>query len=123
MPGISGVGISFGADRIYDVLNTLDLYPHESVEQTQVLFINFGEEEVSCCLPIATQLRNNGVFTEVFPDNTKMKKQMNYANAKQIPFVVIAGENEIKEGKLTLKNMVTGEQSLLTKEELIAQFQ
>jgi len=93
MPGISGVGISF------------------------------GEEEVSYCLPIATQLRNNGVFTEVFPDNTKMKKQMNYANAKQIPFVVIAGENEIKEGKLTLKNMVTGEQSLLTKEELIAQFQ
>ena len=123
MPGISGVGISFGADRIYDVLNTLDLYPRESVEQTQVLFINFGEEEVSYCLPIATQLRNNGVFTEVFPDNTKMKKQMNYANAKQIPFVVIAGENEIKEGKLTLKNMVTGEQSLLTKEELIAQFQ
>lgn len=123
MPGISGVGISFGADRIYDVLNTLDLYPRESVEQTQVLFINFGEEEVSYCLPIAIQLRNNGVFTEVFPDNTKMKKQMNYANAKQIPFVVIAGENEIKEGKLTLKNMVTGEQSLLTKEELIAQFQ
>ena len=123
MPGISGVGISFGADRIYDVLNTLDLYPRESVEQTQVLFINFGEKEVSYCLPIATQLRNNGVFTEVFPDNTKMKKQMNYANAKQIPFVVIAGENEIKEGKLTLKNMVTGEQSLLTKEELIAQFQ
>ena len=123
MPGISGVGISFGADRIYDVLNTLELYPRESVEQTQVLFINFGEEEVSYCLPISTQLRNNGVFTEVFPDNTKMKKQMNYANAKQIPFVVIAGENEIKEGKLTLKNMVTGEQSLLTKEELIAQFQ
>lgn len=123
MPGTSGVGISFGADRIYDVLNTLDLYPRESVEQTQVLFINFGEEEVSYCLPISTQLRNNGVFTEVFPDNTKMKKQMNYANAKQIPFVVIAGENEIKEGKLTLKNMVTGEQSLLTKEELIAQFQ
>ena len=123
MPGISGVGISFGADRIYDVLNTLDLYPRESVEQTQVLFINFGEEEVSYCLPISTQLRNNGVFTEVFPDNTKMKKQMNYANTKQIPFVVIAGENEIKEGKLTLKNMVTGEQSLLTKEELIAQFQ
>ena len=123
MPGISGVGISFGADRIYDVLNTLDLYPRESVEQTQVLFINFGEEEVSYCLPISTQLRNNGVFTEVFPDNTKMKKQMNYANAKQIPFVVITGENEIKEGKLTLKNMVTGEQSLLTKEELIAQFQ
>ena len=123
MPGISGVGISFGADRIYDVLNTLDLYPRESVELTQVLFINFGEEEVSYCLPIAIQLRNNGVFTEVFPDNTKMKKQMNYANAKQIPFVVIAGENEIKEGKLTLKNMVTGEQSLLTKEELIAQFQ
>lgn len=123
MPGISGVGISFGADRIYDVLNTLDLYPRESVEQTQVLFINFGEEEVSYCLPISTQLRNNGVFTEVFPDNTKMKKQMNYANAKQIPFVVIAGENEIKEGKLTLKNMVTGEQSLLTKEALIAQFQ
>ncbi|MGP1590860.1 MAG: histidine--tRNA ligase [Prevotella sp.] len=123
MPGISGVGISFGADRIYDVLNALDLYPRESAEQTQILFINFGEKEVDYCLPIATQLRTNGVFTEVFPDNTKMKKQMNYANAKQIPFVVIAGENEIKEGKLTLKDMLTGEQSLLTKEELIAKFQ
>ncbi len=119
MPGLSGVGISFGADRIYDVLNQLDLYPRDSVTTTQVLFINFGEQETAFCLPILRQVRENGIRAEIFPDAAKMKKQMSYANAKQIPFVVIAGENEIKEGKVTLKNMQSGEQQLLTADQLI----
>lgn len=120
MPGLSGVGISFGADRIYDVLNQLDLYPKEAVNTTQLLFINFGEKETAYCLPVAAAARKAGIRTEVFPDSVKMKKQMSYANAKHIPFVALAGENEIAEGKLTLKNMTTGEQSLVTPEELIA---
>jgi histidyl-tRNA synthetase len=120
MPGLSGVGISFGADRIYDVLNQLDLYPKEAVNATQLLFINFGEKETAYCLPVAAAARKAGIRTEVFPDSVKMKKQMSYANAKHIPFVALAGENEIAEGKLTLKNMTTGEQSLVTTEELIA---
>ena len=121
MPGLSGVGISFGADRIYDVLNTLDLYPKESMNATQVLFINFGEKETAYCLPIIKLVRDNGGRAEIYPDAVKMKKQMAYANAKQIPFVALAGENEIREGKITLKNMETGEQQLLTVEELIKQ--
>ena len=119
MPGLSGVGISFGADRIYDVLNQLDLYPKDSVTATQVLFINFGEQETAYCLPIINNVRARGIRAESFPDSAKMKKQMAYANAKQIPFVALAGENEIKEGKLTLKNMSTGEQQMLTPEEVI----
>ena len=119
MPGLSGVGISFGADRIYDVLNQLDLYPKDSVTATQVLFINFGEQETAYCLPIINNVRARGIRAEIFPDSAKMKKQMAYANAKQIPFVALAGENEIKEGKLTLKNMSTGEQQMLTPEEVI----
>lgn len=119
MPGLSGVGISFGADRIYDVLNQLDLYPKEAVNATQVLFINFGEKETAYCLPVVAKCRKAGIRTEMFPDKAKMKKQMNYANAKQIPFVVLAGENEMAEGKLTLKNMTTGEQKLVTPEELV----
>ena len=119
MPGLSGVGISFGADRIYDVLNQLDLYPKDSVTATQVLFINFGEQETAYCLPIIYNVRARGIRAEIFPDSAKMKKQMAYANAKQIPFVALAGENEIKEGKLTLKNMSTGEQQMLTPEEVI----
>lgn len=118
MPGLSGVGISFGADRIYDVLNTLNLYPKEATNATQVLFINFGERETTYCLPFVSQLRKAGIRTELFPDKAKMKKQMGYANAKHIPFVVLAGENEINEGKLTLKDMQTGEQTLVTIEEL-----
>ena len=118
MPGLSGVGISFGADRIYDVLNTLNLYPKEATNATQVLFINFGEKETTYCLPFVSQLRKAGIRTELFPDKAKMKKQMGYANAKHIPFVVLAGENEINEGKLTLKDMQTGEQTLVTIEEL-----
>jgi histidyl-tRNA synthetase len=119
MPGLSGVGISFGADRIYDVLNQLDLYPKDSVTTTQVLFINFGERETAYCLPIIDKVRANGIRAEIYPDAVKMKKQMSYANAKLIPYVVLAGENEINAGKVTLKNMETGEQQLLTPEELI----
>lgn len=120
LPGLSGVGISFGADRIYDVLNALDLYPKEAVNSTQVLFINFGETETAYCLPIVGKLRQAGISSEIFPDKAKMKKQMSYANAKNIPFVVLAGENEMAAGKVTLKNMESGEQTLVTVEELIA---
>lgn len=120
MPGLSGVGISFGADRIYDVLNQLDLYPTDAMATTQLLFINFGEKETAYCMPIAREMRSAGIRTEVFPDSVKMKKQMAYANAKQIPFVALAGENEINEGKVTLKNMVTGEQTLVNKEDIVA---
>lgn len=119
MPGLSGVGISFGADRIYDVLNALDLYPKESVCGTQLLFINFGDAEANYILPVAATVRKAGIRTEVFPDAAKMKKQMSYANAKQIPYVALAGENEIQQGKVTLKNMTTGEQTLVTPTELI----
>ena len=119
MPGISGVGISFGVDRIFDVLNALDCYPKDAVNGTQLLFINFGEKETAYCLPAVAKAREAGIRTEIFPDSSKMKKQMSYANAKQIPFVALAGENEMAEGKLTLKNMLTGEQQLVTIEELI----
>ena len=120
MPGISGVGISFGVDRIFDVLNALDCYPKDAVNGTQLLFINFGERETAYCLPVAAKAREAGIRTEIFPDSSKMKKQMSYANAKQIPFVALAGENEIAEGKLTLKNMASGEQTLVTPDELIS---
>ena len=120
MPGLSGVGISFGADRIYDVLNTLDLYPQNATQATQVLFINFGEAEADFCLPIATKVRAAGMSVELYPDSAKMKKQMAYANSKSIPFVVLVGENEINQGKVTLKNMITGDQQLVSAEELIA---
>lgn len=119
MPGLSGVGISFGADRIYDVLNQLDLYPEEVLTATQLLFVNFGEQEASYVLPIARMMREAGVRCEIYPDSVKMKKQMQYANAKCIPFVAIVGENEMNEGKVTLKNMVSGEQSTLSPEELL----
>ena len=119
MPGISGVGISFGIDRIFDVLNALEAYPKDAVNGTQLLFINFGEKETAYCLPAVAKAREAGIRTEIFPDAAKMKKQMSYANAKLIPFVALAGENEINEGKYTLKNMSTGEQQLVTAEELI----
>ena len=119
MPGISGVGISFGVDRIFDVINALDCYPSDAVNGTQLLFINFGEKETAYCLPAVAKTREAGIRTEIFPDATKMKKQMSYANAKQIPFVALAGENEMAEGKFTLKNMLTGEQQLFAIEELI----
>lgn len=119
MPGLSGVGISFGADRIYDVLNTLDLYPQEAVDSTAVLFINFGEKEVEYCLPLINKVREAGYSAELYPDSAKMKKQMAYANAKNISFVVLAGESEMAEGKVTLKNMITGEQSLVSVGEML----
>lgn len=121
MPGLSGVGISFGADRIYDVLNTLDLYPKDAVNATQLLFINFGDKETDYCMPTVSKARVAGIRTEMYPDSAKMKKQMSYANAKHIPFVALAGENEMNEGKFTLKNMETGQQKLVSAEELIAE--
>lgn len=120
MPGLSGVGFSFGADRIYDALNALDLYPKESRQGTEVLFINFGDKETAYCMPLVSQLRQAGIATELFPDKVKMKKQMNYANAKHIPFVVLAGESEIAQQKLTLKNMETGEQQMLSADEIVS---
>ncbi|WP_295367019.1 histidine--tRNA ligase [uncultured Prevotella sp.] len=119
LPDISGVGISFGADRIYDVLGGLDLYPKEAEQGTQLLFINFGATETAYCLPVLRRCREAGIRTEIYPDSVKMKKQMAYANAKQVSFVVLAGEEEIAQGKLTLKNMATGEQTLVTPEELV----
>ena len=121
MPGLSGVGISFGADLIYDVLNTLDLYPKDAVNATQLLFINFGDKETAYCMPAVSKARVAGIRTEMYPDSAKMKKQMSYANAKHIPFVALAGENEMNEGKFTLKNMETGQQKLVSAEELIAE--
>lgn len=119
MPGLSGVGISFGADRIFDVLNQLDLYPKEATTGTELLFVNFGAAETAYCLPILAVARQAGIRCEIYPDSAKMKKQMSYANAKNIPFVAIAGENEMNEQKVTLKNMITGEQMLVSQEELI----
>ena len=118
LPGLSGVGISFGADRIYDVLNQLDLYPETVTTATQVLFINFGEKETDYSLPIIAGLRSQGLRCEIYPDASKMKKQMQYANQKGIPFVVMTGETEMNEGKVMLKNMLTGEQRLVLPEEI-----
>lgn len=120
MSGVSGVGISFGADRIFDVLNQLELYPKEAVNGTQLLFVNFGEKEATYCLPLLAKARRAGIRSEIFPDSAKMKKQMNYANAKNIPFVAIAGETEMSEGKVMLKNMESGEQNLVNVDEMIA---
>ena len=120
MPGISGVGISFGADRIYDVLNQLELYPVEVTTATQILFINFGEKETEYCLPILSDLRAAGIRAEVYPDAAKMKKQMQYANVKAVPFVALVGENEMSAGMVTLKNMTTGEQQMVPAAELLS---
>lgn len=119
MPGLSGVGISFGADRIYDVLNQLNLYPESAVTTTQLLFVNFGEAEATFCRQALLKVRNAGIRAEIYPDSAKMKKQMSYANAKQIPYVAIVGETELAEQKINLKNMLTGEQQLLTVDELV----
>ena len=120
MPGLSGVGISFGADRIYDVLNQLNLYPEAVTTATQVLFINFGEKETDYSLPIISQLRGQGIRCEIYPDASKMKKQMQYANQKGIPFVVMTGETEMQAGKVMLKNMTSGEQKLVAPEDIAA---
>jgi histidyl-tRNA synthetase len=120
MPGVSGVGISFGADRIYDVLNQLNLYPETSAEQTMLLFVSFGEKELKYCLPIAKSLREKGINTEIYPEAAKIKKQMSYADNKNIPFVAIVGEDEMNNGKVMLKNMKSGEQSNLSIDDLLA---
>lgn len=116
---VSGVGISFGADRIYDVMEQLELFPKETSASTKIMFVNFGDKEEAYCLPIIAKLRAAGISTEIFPDSDKMKKQMNYANKKNIPYVAIVGESEIAENKVNLKNMETGEQLLVSTEELI----
>ncbi len=119
LPDVSGVGVSFGAERIYDVLTQMNLFPQELLETTKVMFVNFGEREASYCLPVLRKLRKKGINAEIFPENAKMKKQMNYANKKEIPFVVLAGESEMESGKFTLKNMETGEQRSVSGEELL----
>jgi len=118
LPNMSGVGISFGADRIYDVMEELELFPESASASTQVLFINFGDKEAAYCLNLLYQLRAAGIRTELYPDAAKMKKQMKYANDKQIPFVVMVGEDEMNSGQLTLKNMGSGEQSKISVQEL-----
>ena len=119
LPNVSGVGISFGAERIYDVLTQLGLFPEESLESTKVMFVNFGEKEELYCLPAIAELRKKGVNAEIYPESAKMKKQMNYANKKDIPFVVLAGESEMEARQFTLKNMESGEQKKVTADELI----
>jgi len=119
LKNVSGVGISFGADRIFDVMNNLELFPQDTLGTTKVMFVNFGPKEEAYCLPILTQLRQAGINAEIFPDSSKMKKQMNYANKKNIPFVIMAGESEIEENVVSLKDMTTGEQTKVTMEELI----
>ena len=119
MEGVSGVGISFGADRIFDVLNQLDLYPKDALQTTQLLFVNFGATEEAYLLPLVAQVRAAGIRTELYPEAAKMKKQMGYADTKKIPFVAIVGETEMAEGKINLKNMLTGEQKLVTLDELV----
>ncbi|MGM9836832.1 MAG: histidine--tRNA ligase [Muribaculaceae bacterium] len=119
LDGVSGVGISFGADRIFDVLNTLNLYPADTCASTKVMFTNFGETESKAALGIVMQLRKAGIPAELYPESTKMKKQMSYADTKQIPFVAMVGESEIANGTVALKNMATGEQCQLTVDQLI----
>lgn len=119
LTGVSGVGISFGADRIYDVLNTLDLYPEEAKDATQVMFTNFGAAEAAVSMKMLKELRNAGVRAEIYPDASKMKKQMGYADALAIPFVAIVGETEMAQNKMMLKNMTTGEQALVDVTEAI----
>lgn len=121
MSGVSGVGVSFGAERIYDVMTQLDLFPVESADTTRVLIINFGKNEERYCLPLLARLRKSGINSEIYPENDKLKKQLNYANRKNIPYVVMAGETELASEKFTLKNMATGEQKLLSTNEIIDQ--
>jgi histidyl-tRNA synthetase len=118
LKNVSGVGISFGADRIFDVMNQLDLYPPEVTTTTQLMFVNFGTKEGAHCLKLAGKLREQGLKVEVYPDSAKMKKQMTYANKKNIGFVALVGEEEINEGTITLKNMETGEQNSMQPEEI-----
>ena len=123
LKNMSGVGISFGADRIFDVMNQLDLFPKNNTTTTQILFVNFGNKEEKFCLPLLKQLRSNGINAEIYPEPAKMKKQMAYADKKSIPFVVLVGESEMQEGTVSLKNMLTGEQTNMTIEEVIHRLQ
>ncbi|NOR87327.1 MAG: histidine--tRNA ligase [Bacteroidales bacterium] len=120
MPDVSGVGISFGADRIYDVLMDLDLFPVQQKDAIQVFFVNFGSKEEIYCLPLVSQLRKQGINTEIYPDAAKMKKQMKYANEQQVPFVVMVGQDEIAKNSLTVKNMETGDQKEMSLEGLVS---
>ena len=120
LPGVSGVGISFGADRIYDVMSQLDLFPKDAITATQVMFVNFGEKEERYCLPLLSRLRAAGISSEIYPDADKMKKQMNYANRKGVKFVALAGEAETEMGMINLKNMKTGDQQLIKAEDLVS---
>lgn len=120
LPNVSGVGMSFGADRIYDVLSQLDLFPNDSLQATQIMFVNFGEKEADVCMQHAALFRAEGIRTEIYPEATKMKKQMSYADTHHIPFVALVGESEIEAGKIALKNMITGEQQLVSPTEAIA---
>lgn len=118
LPGVSGVGISFGADRIFDVLNQLDLYPEEAKQSTKILFACFGDNEIKYALPLVQSLRKSGINAEIYPESAKMKKQMNYADSKKIPYVAIVGETEMEGKMVMLKNMTTGEQQLITIEKV-----
>jgi histidyl-tRNA synthetase len=119
LQGVSGVGISFGADRIYDVMEAMNLFPEEMATTTQLLFANFGDEEAKFCMGLLKDLRKNGVNAEIFPEAAKMKKQMKYADNKRIPYVAIVGSREMESGNISVKNMVTGEQSEVAKEKLL----
>ncbi|GAB1359321.1 histidine--tRNA ligase [Porphyromonadaceae bacterium] len=118
LPGVSGVGISFGADRIFDVLNQLDLYPEEAKQSTKILFACFGDNEIKYALPLIQSLRKSGINAEIYPESAKMKKQMNYADSKKIPYVAIIGETEMEGKMVMLKNMTTGEQQQITIEKV-----
>jgi len=120
---VSGVGVSFGADRIYDVMEQLNIFPQEIVASTRVMFVNFGEKEESYCLPLVQKLREAGINSEIFPESAKMKKQMTYANNKNIPYVILVGDNEMQSGLLTVKDMISGEQSEMKFEELLDKFE
>jgi histidyl-tRNA synthetase len=122
LPNVSGVGISFGADRIYDVMTQLSLFPESTQVGTQLMFVNLGKQEELASMKLALQLRKKGVAVEVFPENKKLPKQFDYANKREIPFVAIVGESELQQGAVALKNMKTGEQKMLSHEELLAAF-
>jgi histidyl-tRNA synthetase len=119
MPDVSGVGISFGADRIFDVMQSLNLFPEKAMQSTQVIFLNFGAKELAYCLPYLQKLRSNGYSAEIYPDEAKIKKQLRYADQKQIPIVIIAGESEMENNQFTVKQMQTGQQWTISKDELI----
>lgn len=120
LPDVSGVGISFGAERIYDVMNKLDLFPKDSASTVKLMFVNFGKSEENYCLSLLSKVRSKGISAEIYPDQAKLKKQMSYANNKIIPFVALIGESEIKENKITVKNMETGKQEKLSFDEMLA---